>query len=442
MTTDNLAAHLNPLYWPLTHGPIPKAVLLAGWTALILLALRRDRAWWRFGLPAALFTAAAVSLLLGLVVDGWLRPFPEGTPRNVTWWVATALLGLCLAGYRLRRSTWPRRAFSLGLGAVVVLMASSQVNISFDMYPNGRVMLAPWLDKPVVLVTTKADETVSAPPEKSLEEVWTPPPGLPAKGTVSQATIPGTKSGFRARNAYVYLPPAYQASPRPLLPVLVMITGQPGSPDEWVHQGQIDELMDAFAAKHGGLAPIVVMPDQLGAHWSNTLCMDSKIAKVQTYLAVDVPRWVEQNLQAATDRRSWAIGGASMGGTCALQMGVNAPDVYGTVLDISGQEEPTLGSRAATVKAAFGGDEAKFDAVDPVQVMARRKFPDTSVAVVVGDGDGLFRPGQEKVFKAVQGADMKATFVLVQNGGHAWSVFRTAVTGQLPWLGRQTGLIR
>ncbi|WP_051837187.1 alpha/beta hydrolase [Streptomyces sp. NRRL WC-3742] len=441
MTTLTLASRWNPLDWPLTHGPIPQAVQAVGWAALILLALRRDRSWWRFGLPAALATAAGLSLLLGYLVDDWWHPFPEGTPRYVTWWVATALLGLCLAAYRMRRSTWPRRVLGLGLGSLVLLMAASEVNIGFDMYPNGRVMLAPWLDRTAMLSTTKSAETATAPPDKVLEEVWTPPPGLPAKGTVSQAHIPGTKSGFHGRNAYIYLPPAYQASPRPLLPVLVLITGQPGAPDEWVHQGQVDELMDAFAAKHGGLAPIVVMPDQLGATWNNSLCMDSKIAKMQTYLAEDVPNWAQKNLQTATGRRSWAIGGASMGGTCALQLGVNAPEVYGTVLDISGQEEPTLGTRAETVKAAFGGDTAKFDAIDPLQVMARRQFPDTAIAVVVGEGDGIFRPQQEKVYKAVQGAGMKATFATAP-GGHGWMVFRPAIADQLPWLARQTGLIR
>ncbi|MFB7905491.1 alpha/beta hydrolase-fold protein [Kitasatospora sp. NPDC059146] len=441
MTTLTLATRWNPIDWPLTHGPIPQAVLLAGWAALFALAVGRGRSWWRVRLPAALITAAALSLLLEVVVDGWWHPFPEGTPRYVTWWIAVALLGFCLAGYRMRRLSWPRRGLALGLSGLVLLMAASEVNTGFGQFPNGRVMLAPWLTRTEGLVAAKVAQTVSAQPEQVLDEVWQPPANLPDKGTVSVVPIPGLRSGFKARDAYVYLPPAYQATPRPLLPVVVMLPGQPGQPGDWVLSGQINAAMDAFAAEHHGLAPIVVMPDQLGSTWANTLCLDSKIAKVQTYLAVDVPRWVHQNLQTATGPKAWAIGGASMGGTCALQLGVNAPDVYGTVLDMSGQEEPTLGTREETVKAAFGGDGKKFEAVDPAHVMARRKFPDTSVALVVGEHDGEFRPQMEKVYQLAQEAGMKAKFELMP-GGHGWVVFRPGIVRQIPWLAQQTGLTR
>ncbi|MBV6698395.1 alpha/beta hydrolase family protein [Kitasatospora aureofaciens] len=441
MTPITLASRWNPIDWPLTHGPIPYAVLAAGWGALLALAVGRGRSWWRFRLPAALLTAAALSLLLDVVVDGWWHPFPEGTPRYVTWWIAVALLGFCLVGYRLHRLSWRRRGLAVGLGSLVLLMAASQVNIGFGQFPSGRVMLAPWLTPTDAQIAPKVARTASAPPDKVLSEVWTPPADLPAKGTVSVVPIRGVKSGFAARDAYVYLPPAYQANPRPLLPVVVLITGQPGNPGDWVLGGQVNEALDAFAAEHGGLAPIVVMPDQLGSAWNNTLCLDSKIAKTQTYLTVDVPNWINQNLQTAKGRGSWAVGGASMGGTCALQLAVNAPDLFGTVLDMSGQEEPTLGTREQTVNAAFGGDEAKFDAVDPLQVMARKRFPDTNAAIVVGQSDGEFRPQMEKVFQAVQAAGMKARFDLMP-GGHGWVVFRPGIAAQIPWLAQQTGLTR
>ncbi|MEV7772660.1 alpha/beta hydrolase-fold protein [Kitasatospora sp. NPDC086791] len=441
MTTLTLASRWNPIDWHLTEGRIPHAVLVLGWAALFALAVGRGRSWWRVRLPAALFTAAALSLLLDVVVDGWWHPFPEGTPEYVTWWIAVALLGFCLAGYRFRRLTWRRRGIALGLSGLVLLMAASEINIGFGQFPSGRVMLAPWLTKTDGLVPAKVGQTVTVPPEKVLDEVWRPPADLPTKGTVSVVSIPGLRSGFKARDAYVYLPPAYQANPRPLLPVVVMLTGQPGEPGDWVLRGQLNERMDDFAAQHGGLAPIVVMPDQLGSTWANTLCLDSKIAKMQTYLASDVPFWIHQNLQTATGRKSWAVGGASMGGTCALQLGVNAPDVYGTVLDMSGQEEPTLGTREDTVKAAYDGDGKKFDAVDPLQVMARKKFPDTNVALLVGETDAEFKPQMEKVYQAVQGAGMKAKFELMP-GGHGWVVFRPGIVQQVPWLARQTGLTR
>ncbi|MBP0454333.1 MULTISPECIES: esterase family protein [unclassified Kitasatospora] len=439
MTPVSLAVRWNPIDWPLTHGPIPHAVLAAGWGSLLLLGLARDRAWWGRRLPAALLAAAALSVLVDIAVDGWWHPFPEGLPRYVRWWIAVALLAGCLAGFRVPRLRPRGRLLAVGGALLVLLMSSSQVNRGFDQYPSGRVMLAPWLNKTQELTTSRRDETVAAPPGKALSEVWHAPPGMPAKGTVSKTPIPGAKSGFKARDAYVYLPPAYYADPRPLLPVVVLLGGQPGVPEDWVNTAQVNEALDAFAAAHEGLAPIMVMPDQLGSTWANTLCFDSKIAKVQTYLAVDIPDWVGEHLQAAKGRGSWSIGGASMGGTCALQLAVNAPEVYGSFLDMSGQDEPTLGTRTETVNVAFGGDNAAFEAVNPMHLLTRKKFPDTAAAIVVGRTDDYFRRQQEKIYQAVLAAGMKAKFDLMP-GGHGWVIFRPGIADQLPWLAQQTGL--
>ncbi|WP_327677366.1 alpha/beta hydrolase [Kitasatospora sp. NBC_00458] len=433
-----LAVRWNPLDWPLTHGPIPYAVLAAGWAALALLVLSRDRRWLGLRPVGAVLLAAAVTGGLKVVVDGWWHPFPEGTPDYVLGWVALAVFALSAAGFRAPLLPGRQRFLAAGGAALVVLMAASQVNRGFDQYPTARVMLAP---KTQALTTGKAPEVVTPPAGKVLAEVWQPPAGLPEKGTVSTTAIPGTKSGFEARDAYVYLPPAYQASPRPLLPVLVLMAGQPGSPSDWVNSGGMQERLDAFAAEHQGLAPIVVMVDQIASMWGNSLCMDSRIARSQTYLAEDVPDWIHGHLQTATGRTARSIAGASLGGTCALQLAVNAPDVYGSFIDISGQDEPTLGSHDETVEKAFGGDENAFAAVDPLHLMTTRQYPDTAGVFAVGAGDGDFRPQQEKMHAAAQGAGMKVEFQPIP-GGHSWTVFREALDRNLPWLARRTGMIR
>ncbi|MFF1906509.1 alpha/beta hydrolase [Kitasatospora sp. NPDC058218] len=440
MTASTFAAPWNPIDWPLTTGPLPYVVLATGWAALLVLAVGRGRRWWRVRLPSALGTAAALLALLTFVVDEWWFPFPGGIPLQVVGWTGAALLGLSLVVHRMSGLTWRRRLLAIGLGALVALMAVTQVNIGFGQFPTGRVALAPWLTRTERSIPPQVASTTAAPPGRPLSEVWVPPADLPAKGSVREVPIPGSRSGFEARDAYIYLPPAYEATPRPLLPVLILLSGQPGTPGDWVFGGQVNEQLDAFAAEHGGLAPIVVMADQLGSTWNNTLCLDSRIAQTYTYLTVDVPDWIHQNLQTATGRDSWAVGGASMGGTCALQLGVNDPDHFGTVLDISGQDEPTLGTRAETIEEAYGGDSASFDAVDPLQVMAGRKFPDTAVALLVGEDDSEFRPQLENVRTAVLAAGMTTTFELVP-GGHGWTVFGTAFEREIPWLARRTGLI-
>jgi S-formylglutathione hydrolase FrmB len=198
-------------------------------------------------------------------------------------------------------------------------------------------------------------------------------------------------------------------------------------------------MMDRFAASHGGLAPVVVMPDWLGAPFTNTLCLDSRLGAVQTYLTVDVPAWVRATLQVDPDPASWAVGGLSAGGTCALQLAVNAPQTFPTFVDVSGQSEPTLGDRARTVAAAFGGDAAAFASVNPLELLAARSYPGSAGTVVVGSGDSLFRPQAQQVADAARRAGMQIEYRELP-GGHDWRVWAPGLETSLPWLATRTGL--
>jgi S-formylglutathione hydrolase FrmB len=197
--------------------------------------------------------------------------------------------------------------------------------------------------------------------------------------------------------------------------------------------------MDAFAAAHDGLAPVVVMPDHLGSPLANPLCMDSQLGNVATYLSADVPQWIHDTLQIDPDPSGWAIGGFSNGGTCALQMAVTAPQVYPTFVDISGEDEPTLGDHAATVRAAFGGDEAAFAAVNPLDVLARQQFPGTAAFLVAGEQDSMYGPQAQRVLAACKAAGMDVEWDL-KPGGHTWEVWGPGLDDALPWLATRLGM--
>ena len=92
-------------------------------------------------------------------------------------------------------------------------------------------------------------------------------------GVVSTITIPGTVSGFSARTAYVWVPPAFFAIPRPQLPVVVMLAGVPGQPDNMIRAAGCHEVADRYAASHGGRAPVLVFPDANGSFAGDTECV-------------------------------------------------------------------------------------------------------------------------------------------------------------------------
>jgi S-formylglutathione hydrolase FrmB len=261
---------------------------------------------------------------------------------------------------------------------------------------------------------------------------------MPAAGRITTIPIPGRRSHFPARPAWLYLPPAYLGSLRPRLPVLVLIAGQPGGPQDWVFAGRLAAVMDAFAAAHDGLAPVVVVPDVTGSELGNSLCLDSRLGAAETYLADDVPAWAGAVLDVDVARL--AIGGFSFGGTCALQLSLRRPDVYRTFLDVSGQLAPTLGDLTATVGTAFGGDTGAYRRVDPATELRTTRYPDTAGLFVVGRNDAVYRPQAEQIAAAARGAGLGVTLREVP-GEHSWAIASDALATSLPWIAGRTGII-
>jgi enterochelin esterase-like enzyme len=424
----------------LITGPIPVAGTVVAGLALVALAIRRDRTWWTRVVPAVVLACAAVTAGLTFLVDRVWRPWPEPLPRPLVVWAGVTLCAVALAVARWPAGRWRSRLLSAALALVVAAGAVVAGNAHFGLYPTSRALLEVFTNRRVTLdeAAKPASSVVEVPAGRALADVWRRPADLPERGTVSEAVIPG---GFPARPAWIYLPPAYAATPRPRLPVVVLLSGQPGSPREWFDAGRIAERLDGFAREHDGLAPIVVVADQLGARTANPLCLDSKLGRSETYLAREVPEWIRRRLTVDERRDAWTVAGFSQGGTCALQLAVRAPDVYGNFIDVSGQREPTLGTRPDTVRAAFGGDEAAFTRVNPLDVLARERFPRTAGVIVTGRDDVLYRQAGVEVFRAARAAGMDVRWRELP-GGHDWTVWRPGLYDSLPWLAARTGLTR
>ncbi|MCF2530926.1 alpha/beta hydrolase [Yinghuangia soli] len=433
---------MNPLDWQLYDGPLQVVLLVLGWLALAVLLARLDRRWWLVWVPAMALLSIGAALLIGVIVDDWWKPFPDPLPRRILEWIAVAVFAFALAGARMKSLTWPRRAVAVVLALLVLAMSASQINAYYHQYPTLRAALGPWIGSSDDFDKARGGhrQTVAAPEGGWLSQVWQPPASMPKNGTLSEVPIPGTASKFKARNGWVYLPPAYLATPRAELPVLILLAGQPGTPRDWIDAGQVVGMMDDFAAAHGGLAPIVVMPDDLGSTFANPLCMDSKLGNAETYLTKDVPDWIRANLQVAPAPRGWAIAGLSHGGTCSLQLSVRKPDLFHAFIDISGQDEPTLGTREETVDKAFGGDAAAFTKVNPLDIMQTQQFPQLAGVFAVGSGDGEYGPQQQKAFAAAKAAGMDVIYQEYP-GGHSWQVWRPALQQNLPWLAQHVGLV-
>jgi S-formylglutathione hydrolase FrmB len=432
------------LDWELVHGTMPAVITAVGAIAGLMLLVRRGRRWWLQSVPLVAGSTVLLCALLVWIVDGLWQPFPDSLPLRVVYWIGAALFAIGLASVGMPTSRWWRRGVAVVAALLVLTTATIKINAFYGYYPSLRAAfgLPPANEVTFASMNTPAPKAFQPPVGQALIDSWQPPPGLPNHGAVSQVTIPSPESGFKTtRSAYVYAPPAYQASTRPLLPVLVLLHGQPGAPSDWVNGGQVSAMMDRYAAAHHGLAPIIVMPDTTGGPIDNPLCVDGKRGKNETYLAKDVPAWIRHNLQVDPDPKHLAIGGSSYGGTCALQLALRHPDIYPTFVDSSGQDQPTLGSRSRTINEIFGGDEAAFRRVNPMDLLAGNKYPGSAGVISVGAADREYMPQQRRVLEACQRNGLNVTWREV-TGGHNWQGWAAGLEASLDWLAGRLGLVR
>lgn len=387
--------------------------------AALLAAYLLVRSPWPLGLVrtvvAGLVGAAAALFACWLFGDVW-NVFGIDLTATTRMWVALACAGIGLAVANLWGSRWYRLVIACVSIPVFLLAGAAGVNMDFGAFRNVSevVQSTPYRSMP----TARLHGTAGVMPQGLLAS-WRADAPLPAHGKIGTVHIPATASHFRARDAVIYLPPAALVPNAPKLPVIVAFPGQPGTPAYMFTSGRMGAILDAYAAQHHGLAPIVVAPDQLGEPDRNPMCVDSPIGNSATYLTVDVPNWIRSHLNVANTPDAWAIIGYSQGGTCSIQLGGGHPELFRTIVDISGELVPTIG--ADTVARGFGGSTAAYDAAKPLSILAAHTpYHDTTAIFAAGAEDTKYSGFARAVFGAATKAGMTTKLIISPGTAHDW----------------------
>lgn len=429
------------MHWLLTIPISKRSFLLAADVAaasfFIYLLWRTDRRRFVRGVVVAVLGALAGLVVIWLVSDVW-NVFGIALTPVVHLWVVLVVSGVSLAVSNFWGSRWWRKIIAAISILSFLIAAGAGINIDFGAYRNLNDALGttPYTALPTSLLTSRAG-TMDA----TLTKSWSARDhtGMPKHGRVGLVAIPATRSHFKAREAAVYLPPAALVADPPVLPLLVLFSGQPGSPADMFASGQISVMLDAYAANHAGLAPIVLVPDQLGTPLKNPMCADSRLGKAATYLTEDIPTWVRSHLRVADSARYWAVGGYSEGGTCSIQLGAGHPELFRTTIDILGEVVPTIG--ANTVSTAFGGSRSAYDAIKPLNLLAEHApYPDSVAIFGSGAKDKEYTGRARKVDAAATQAGMKTRLIISPNSGHDWNTVRYVLARALPEIGTRLGL--
>ncbi|QNE47041.1 hypothetical protein F1C58_09115 [Glaciihabitans sp. INWT7] len=425
----------------LETGPFPIVVYALALVALAVLATRRPlRRWLPVQLLGGLAGAGVGLVLAWLVSDVWNSFGVALTPITRLWFaLGVGGIGFAIAGL------WRARAWRVVLGSASVflfaLAVAIGVNVDVAEFPTLGSALGVSSIAKLALPASTPTPTPTSTAIETLAQSWHAPAGMPKVGTLGSVTIPATISHFAARSALVYLPPAALVAGAPRLPVLEMLSGQPGAPSNLITSGAMETILDQFAAAHAGLAPIVVIPDQLGAPQLNPMCVDSALGNSASYLTQDVPNWITHHLHVLPARADWAIGGFSQGGTCSIQLGAKFHALYGNIFDISGQLVPFRTSLALTVAKGFGGSPAAYAAAAPVALLAAgAPYSDTLGVFFVGQNDTRYGAASVTVSNAARAAGMTVHYEQSPGTAHDWHTVQFALRQGIPILAARWGL--
>ena len=272
----------------------------------------------------------------------------------------------------------------------------------------------------------------------SLEQSITSVAEEPTKGTVLSLNIPGTISKFHPRGAFVYLPAFYNNSTHVSLPVIVLLPGYPGLPENWLGSG-LQNTMDQFARHHYGITPIVFMVDDAGSLTNDTECVDSSRGNVETYLSVDVPKYIKSNFNVDMTPDHWAIGGLSMGGTCSIMIALRHQDVYHYFLDFGGESGPEVGSKEKTISELFAGSEYNWQQHQPGNLLSTHQYSGMGGFFGVGKEDERsVTNAAAQLSQQSQRAGIETVYEVLQ-GQHTFDVWQEAFQISLPWVSNRIG---
>lgn len=378
--------------FPLTGASAPWILSVLGLVVAVTLVAALPRRQRLTILATAVVVAAVLSAVcVTLIVVGFQVPRGEIPTLAILgggYFIACVLL----AGFAVA-DTW-RKVWTIVPLSASLVIALLLTNQAFSLYP----MVSTLAEKPGYVDGTQSS-LPSGVPSVPVEK-WKPTGHLPARGTLVEARPPATQSGFNARSAHVYLPPAWFSNPRPQLPVLVLLHGVPGNTRDWFRQGLAAQVADDYQRTHHGLAPIIAAVDSTGDRWESPECTVGAPKNVNTYLAQDIPRWLHSTYNASTDQSRWTIGGLSYGGTCALEVVTSNPSAYGSFLSFSGEKT-----------AAASTD------------LRERAYPHIAGRFYAGSKD----PSAISQLKAqeaeTRAAGMQTSFGLIP-GGHSYEVWR------------------
>ncbi len=260
------------------------------------------------------------------------------------------------------------------------------------------------------------------------------------QGYTLRLIIAGPRSHI-TRVVYVYLPPEYfQASYRHYrFPVMELIHGQPGEPQDWINVVGVTDTLDRLVTEGQAKPVVLVMPDANGAQRVSLQCLNQFHGPQDlTYLAQDLPDAIAHRLRVGRPGPAWAVAGYSEGGFCAANMALRFPYRYGFSGVLSGYFKPFSNQLEFPLRQVnpFGGNRKLAEENTPLDEIRKLK-PGTPIPqfwLGAGTGNKLDVTNAEVFWQELSLRQANVPLILTRDGGHDMTTWRAEVPAMLSWM--------
>jgi enterochelin esterase-like enzyme len=260
------------------------------------------------------------------------------------------------------------------------------------------------------------------------------------QGYILRLAVAGSRSHL-TRVVYVYLPPQYfwPAYKSYRFPVIELIHGQPGEPQDWITVVGVTMTLDHLMHEDLAQPVVLVMPDANGGKDVSLQCLN-QVGGPQdlTYLAEDLPDRIAHAVRVLPPGSGWGVAGYSEGGFCAANMALQFRYRYGFAGVLSGYFSPFENQLAHPIRlvSPFGRSpvlQRENTPLDEVQQLpAGAVIPRFWLGA--GTNNKLDLADAELFWQELELRQADVPLALTAGGGHNMATWQAETPRMLAWM--------
>jgi enterochelin esterase-like enzyme len=244
-----------------------------------------------------------------------------------------------------------------------------------------------------------------------------------------------------SRQVYVYLPPQYfqPAYRKYKFPVIELLHGQPGEPQDWIDVVGVTVTLDQLMRERLAQPAVLVMPDVNGGRRVSLQCLNQAGGPQDlTYLARDLPDQIARIFRVQPPGPAWGVAGYSEGGFCAANMALQYRTRYGYAGVLSGYFRPLDNQLLHPFRrvSPFGGNRAVQRQNTPLAEVETLRPGAVIPRFWLGAGkdDRQDVANAQLFWQELQLRQANVPLVLTPGTGHTMATWRAEVPTMLKWM--------